>query len=140
MNSIVKILSAVAVAGTMAAGGSAFTAGGLTLNPDLVNSTVGGTVVQNLLGGAVIDEINYGYVDDATQVEVDSIQLVFSGPLGVTLLAPTVILSDGAGTLADENVTCVVDAALPARSTWNCDPATSYAGLETLTITVTPAP
>ena len=64
MNTIVKTLGALVIAGTVAAGGSAFTAGGLTNDAD-PSQFIGGTVAQTV-DGATLDAVAYAL---ATPVE-----------------------------------------------------------------------
>ena len=72
-----KILGTVAIAGLVAAAGSAFTGGGLT------NATkdqfVGGTVTENV-SGATLTNVAYSYADNPAHTQVDSVNLTFSGP------------------------------------------------------------
>lgn len=69
-----KILGAVAVAGLVATGGSAFTAGGLSGAPSTM--FVGGSVDQTITG-AVISSVVYD-VDEAAN-KITSVTLTFTG-------------------------------------------------------------
>jgi hypothetical protein len=71
-----KILGAVAVAGVVAAAGSAFTATGL-LNSAGASQYIGGTVSQSV-SGATLSNIAYDF-SDATNTAVSSVTLSLSG-------------------------------------------------------------
>jgi hypothetical protein len=70
-----KILGAVAVAGLVAATGSAFTGTGLS-NSAGAAQFVGGTVSQTV-SGATLTDISYEF-SDGTQTAVDGITLTFA--------------------------------------------------------------
>lgn len=77
MKNMTKILSAVAVAGLLTAGSSAFTAAGLSLAGSQQSVFVGGSVTQTV-EGAHLGTIVYDYfsVPDA---QIDGITLTFTG-------------------------------------------------------------
>ena len=65
-----KLLGAVAVAGLVATGGSAFTAGGLSRDAALGSTdALGGQITQSVTGEAVLNSIDYGR--DASGVATD---------------------------------------------------------------------
>jgi hypothetical protein len=76
MKTITKTLGAIAIAGVIAAGGTAFTAGGLSLTADDTVS-LGGTVTQTINGTLVISDIAYQYVADNSG-NVDQATLTFT--------------------------------------------------------------
>jgi hypothetical protein len=77
MSVAVKFLGAVAVAGIVAAGGSAFTASGLTSTVDSATQMVGGTVNQNVYG-ATLSGIEYGVTAEGSG-RINQVTLSFSG-------------------------------------------------------------
>jgi len=77
MSVAIKFLGAVAVAGIVAAGGSAFTAAGLSSTVDATTQMVGGTVNQNVYG-ATLSGIEYGVTAEASG-RINQVTLSFSG-------------------------------------------------------------
>jgi hypothetical protein len=72
-----KIIGAVAVAGLVAAGGSAFTATGLARTAP-ASQYVGGTVSQSVTG-ATLSDVSYHFSDAPANTSVASITLTLSG-------------------------------------------------------------
>jgi hypothetical protein len=77
MSVSIKLLGAVAVAGIVAAGGSAFTAAGLNSTVDGTTQMVGGTVNQNVYG-ATLSGIEYGVTAEGSG-QINQVTLAFSG-------------------------------------------------------------
>jgi hypothetical protein len=77
MRKFTKLVGAVAVAGLVAAGGSAFTATGL-LNSAGASQYIGGTVTQSVTG-ATLESIEYGFSDSPANTSVSSVTLGLSG-------------------------------------------------------------
>jgi len=81
MNNVTKILGSVAIAGVIAAGSSAFTAGGLTSTAgDAVS--LGGTITQEINGDMTVTGIVYDYATDNSGL-VEDIHVTFSTAPGV---------------------------------------------------------
>jgi hypothetical protein len=89
-----KILGAVAVAGLVATGGSAFTAGGLTLAAEKQTAFIGGTVSQTVTG-ASLESIVYGYFSVA-DAKISSVTLTFIGPSSAPTANRSPLSSPGA--------------------------------------------
>lgn len=85
-----KLFGAVAVAGIVAASGSAFTGTGLTRSAP-ATQYVGGTVSQSVTG-AILSSVSYHFTD-ATNTAVDSVTLSLSG--NVEGKVPTIVLAGG---------------------------------------------
>jgi hypothetical protein len=91
-----KFFAALAVAGVVAAGGSAFTAGGLGSNP--ADQFVGGNVAQNVVGTTVT---GVAYDTDEATNTITSVTLTFGNAL-VDTKVPTLDF-EGPG---DQPYTC----------------------------------
>jgi hypothetical protein len=113
MNKISKIFGAVAVAGVIAAGSAAFTAGGLrTDGQAAADQFIGGTVSQSV-SGATLTNVAYTFSDPITKRDVSAITLTFVEdmtdldvavtPTGSGLTAFT-CTTDGS---VDEQVNCI---------------------------------
>jgi hypothetical protein len=76
MRNPTKVFGAIAVAGLVAAGGSAFTGTGLATNAG-ATQFVGGTVSQAVTG-ATLASIVYGYANTTTKTDVNQITLTFT--------------------------------------------------------------
>jgi hypothetical protein len=76
MRKSTKLIGAVAVAGLVAAGGSAFTGSGLTNNAGSAQY-VGGTVSQSVTG-ATLSTVAYSFGDAPANTAVHSVALVFA--------------------------------------------------------------
>jgi hypothetical protein len=129
MRNPTKVFGAIAVAGLVAAGGSAFTGTGLA---DTAGATqfVGGTVSQSVTG-ATLASIVYGYADNATKTDVNQITLTFTNTADGK--AVTVAPTGGSG----GTFTCPNIAANSSVCTFT--PTTSevgYTGLNSLAVTV----
>ena len=122
MNLISKVLTATAAVGVIAIGGSAFTAGGLSLAAGQENGFLGGSVTQNITG-ATINNIEYGWTDN-DYTAINEIKLTFAA--SATGRTVTLDLNDG----GDEGFVCTVGAA-PNDAVATCTPATAFA--DTLT-------
>ena len=80
MKNITKIAGAIAMAGVVAAGSSAFTAGGLAKANGLNGDFIGGQIRQTVSAGSTLNSIAYGFFDaEADVLEVNSVALVFAG-------------------------------------------------------------
>ncbi len=88
MRSMLQLLGGVAVAGTVAAGSTAFTAAGFTNNAGA--QFVGGTVTQTVTG-ATLSSIGYGFTNAPANTRINTVTLTFVENLtGRTVaLAPT---------------------------------------------------
>ena len=75
MNNIVKTLGALAIAGTVAAGGAAFTAGGLD-STVAADQFIGGQVTQTVTG-ATLESV--AYLRAVVPNKVSEVDLVFAG-------------------------------------------------------------
>jgi hypothetical protein len=84
------------VAGVAAAGGTAFTATGLTRSAS-ASQFIGGTVSQSVSAGGSLDRVVYGFNDSPTNTQINSITLTFSNAHGRTV---TVVAT---GTWSDDN-------------------------------------
>jgi hypothetical protein len=76
MRTSTKLIGAVAVAGLVAAGGSAFTATGITNNAGSTQY-IGGTVSQDVTG-ATLSSVTYSFGDAPANTAVHSVALVFA--------------------------------------------------------------
>jgi hypothetical protein len=110
-----KFFAALAVAGVVAAGGSAFTAGGLQ-NLAGADQFVGGSVTQTVSGTTVT---GVAYETDAANNNIKSVTLTF-GNDAADGTQPTLVFS-GPGA---ENYTCAIVAeVVDAKGTSVCGPA-----------------
>ena len=103
MNLPIKLLGSLAVAGMVAAGGTAFTASGLT-GPAITTQAVGvGSAIQSVTGAA-ISTVHY----NATEEDIDSIELVFAAPLQLGSTVGLGVYSDAGSTpIGAASVDCV---------------------------------
>lgn len=102
-----KLLGAVAVAGLVAAGGTAFTATGLTSSaPDA--AVIGGTIAQTV-DGAELSSVAYMDGVVASTGLVDTVVLTFASALPTNASVTLKASSDAAGTLiaGNGNLTCL---------------------------------
>jgi hypothetical protein len=103
----IKLLGAVAVAGLVAAGGTAFTATGLTSSAPAA-AVIGGTIPQTVNGA---DLSSVAYMDGAVASTglVDTVVLTFGSALPTTASVTLKASSDAIGTViaGNENLTCV---------------------------------
>jgi hypothetical protein len=76
MRKSTQIMGAIAVAGLVAAGTSAFTASGITNNAG-ASQFVGGTVSQSITG-ATLSTIAYGFSDAPANSAITSVTLTFA--------------------------------------------------------------
>ena len=120
-----KLLGALAVAGLVAAGGSAFTGTGLSSAAG-PTKFVGGTVSQSITG-ATLNSIVYTY-SDVSNTSVISFLLTFADATGAK--TPTVIVTAPTAVV----YTCTAIAAGTFLST--CTAATPNAGVSNVAITV----
>lgn len=118
-----KLLGAVAVAGLVAASGSAFTASGLASTADAA-AEVGGTVTQSV-DGATLTDVQYTADGDG---KVSNVRVTFGAALKTGSAASIKI--DGAASL-----TCAVTA---TTTVYNCAVATPVT-VASLAVTVTGA-
>lgn len=123
-----KFLSAVAVAGLVAATGSAFTAGGLGSNP--ADQFVGGNVAQNVVGTTVTSVV---YDTDEAANTISSVTLTFGNEL-VDGKTPTLVFG-GTGT---QPYTCAAVTVAVGANTSLCSPTGAAAAntVDSTTITV----
>jgi hypothetical protein len=70
----IKVLGALAVAGLFAAGGSAFTAAGMSAGAETQPAFIGGTVSQSISTGAELDTVAYHATGNGS---VDTITFTF---------------------------------------------------------------
>jgi hypothetical protein len=127
MRKSTKFLGALAVAGLVAAGGSAFTSTGVTNNAG-PTQFIGGTVSQSVTG-ATISTIAYNF-SDATKTAVTTIVLTFADATGGK--TPTLVST---GTGPADVYTCTAIAAGTFIST--CSAALPDPGVTSVAITVT---
>jgi hypothetical protein len=133
MRNPTKVFGAIAVAGLVAAGGSAFTGTGLATTGTAASAQfVGGTVSQAVTG-ATLSDIKYDYAADGTQTAVNKITLTFSSDTA-DLRTVTATPTGGAGgaTFGCEpigTVTTHVSVCTPTTGT-------SYTGLTSLSVAV----
>jgi len=131
MKTIVKALGALAIAGTVAVGGSAFTGTGLA-NSAGATQFIGGTIDQTVTG-ATLNGVVYGYSDD-THTAVSSVALTFAAPLSAAQDV-SVALTDGAVVpITTTDWTCTTtDGTLV---TITCSAGTNVTNLHSLAVTV----
>ncbi|GAA1814499.1 hypothetical protein HC028_26355 [Planosporangium flavigriseum] len=126
-----KVAGGLAVAGIIAASGSAFTATGLaTSGTAAAPQFVGGSISQTV-DGADLSEIAYGFTDD-TKTAVDSITLTFAAvPDGKTVTAEATGGNNG-------TFTCTNTATLVSTCTYaaGADTKTATTGITSLKVTV----
>lgn len=125
MHKNAKIVGAVAVAGVVAATGSAFTATGLT-NTAGATQFVGGTVSQGVTG-ATLSNVAYTF-SGTSNTAVTKIDLTFAA--GVDTKAVTVALTGA------DNDTFTCTAITSNVSTCSTAVGGSYTGLDSLAVTV----
>jgi hypothetical protein len=127
MKNVTKIVGAVAIAGVIAAGSSAFTAGGLSMVAD-ESVSLGGTVSQSVTGEISLTDVGYTY-NGADPNGVTSIQLTFGAPTAsrvVTLVATGTsggAVTFGCATSLTANVTCTAT-------------GSGYVGLDSIAVTI----
>ncbi len=123
-----KFLSAVAVAGLVAATGSAFTAGGMGANP--AAQFVGGSVAQNVVGTTVTSVV---YDTDEAANTITNVTLTFGNEL-VDGKTPTLVFG-GTGAQA---YTCTAVTVAVGANTSVCSPNLTAAAntVDSTTITV----
>jgi hypothetical protein len=132
MNTTKKLIGAVAVAGVLAAGGSAFTGTGVTSTAPSTQF-VGGTVSQAVTG-ATLNNVTYGF-SDATNTAINAVTLTFAADAVGKSVA---IALSGGGTSASS---CVdvhgVDngGVISGPYTSECT-VTAYTGANGITVTV----
>ena len=98
MNSATKILGSLAIAGVIAAGSSAFTAGGLSMTASPTVS-LGGSVTQTIEGALEVTNIAYNYTSPEGLVDQATItfgstaagRTVTGAPNGLNAAACTVV-------------------------------------------------
>jgi hypothetical protein len=131
MNTKHKLFGAVAVAGVIAASGSAFTGTGVATSGQAASPQfVGGTVTQSVTG-ATLTGITYSFADTASKTLVNSIALAFSG----TADGRTVAVAPAGGSGGTFSCSAVASNA----STCDFTPTaaeTGYLGLTSLSVTV----
>lgn len=150
MKSFTKILAAVAVAGTVAVGGSAFTAAGMTISPAAESVFVGGSVTQTV-EGANLDSIVYTYEAGTGQTGIESVLLTFGGTAAaideLEGNAVTAVVAGGVwASIADEFRCTVAAEATATTSASTCTPYDTglgapeltdyYTGLDSFAVTV----
>jgi hypothetical protein len=123
-----KFLSAVAVAGLVAATGSAFTAGGLGANP--AAQFVGGSVAQNVVGTTVTSVV---YANNEAANTISSVTLSFGNEL-VDGKTPTLVF----GGTGAQPYTCAAVTVAVGTNTSVCSPNLTAAAntVDSTTITV----
>jgi hypothetical protein len=112
-----KLLGAVAVAGIVAATGSAFTGGGFS-TASATGGFVGGSASQSATGATLVSS---SYAVTANQI--DSVTLVFGSDAAVVGKLPTAVLSDAVDGAAIGAYTCTTIAAVTFQSVCTADPA-----------------
>jgi hypothetical protein len=127
MNTKHKLFGALAVAGVVAASGSAFTGTGLG-NTAPATQFVGGTVSQTVTG-ATLTGITYSFADGPANTLVSSIALAFS----TTADGRTVAVTPAGGTGA---FTCTDVASNASTCSFVTGSATGYLGLTGIDVTV----
>jgi hypothetical protein len=134
MNTIIKALGALAIAGTVAAGGSAFTAGGVTNPSNAMSGFIGGTVHQASTG-AVLSSVDYDV--DSTggtgQDVVTGITLTFGSSIEGRVV--TAVLSDTTPGADNRDVTCDTAVVTPWL-TATCDVNPGFSDLQSLAVSV----
>lgn len=141
MKNVTKVAGAIGIAAVIAAGSSAFTAGGLTLAGGQETRFIGGTVSQAVTG-ATLNTIDYAY-HDVDHLAIDTITLVFADSLiesapGVAAVR-TVQVTTNNGT-PGATFTCVTGTGTPTlEKTSICSAAAplGFTGLTDLDVTVT---
>ncbi|MEV0896363.1 hypothetical protein [Actinoplanes sp. NPDC049802] len=122
MRNIVQLVGGVAVAGAVAAGATAFTAGGGVAlggaNGATTTKFIGGAASQTV-SGATVTDIAYTWVADGTNTKLSSLLLTFAdATAGKT---PTVTLNGLVASSGGATFTC---AAIHATAfTSNCTPS-----------------
>jgi hypothetical protein len=124
-----KFFAALAVAGVVAAGGSAFTGGGIGSNP--ADQFVGGNVAQNVVGTTVT---GVAYDTDEAANTITSVTLTFGNEL-VDGKTPTL---DFTGT-GDQPYTCAAVAVGVGLNTSVCTPTGTAAANTVSSTTITVA-
>jgi hypothetical protein len=131
-NNTKKLLGAVAVAGVIAAGGSAFTGTGVT-STAAASQFVGGTV-QQAVTGATLNDVSYGF-SDATNTAINAVTLTFAADaLGKTV--GIALTGNGASTSSCVDVHGVDNAGtITGPYTSECT-VTAYTGANGIAVTV----
>jgi hypothetical protein len=123
-----KLFGALAVAGTVAATGSAFTAGGLGASP--ADEFVGGSVAQNIVGTTVT---GVAYDTDEAANTISSVTLTFGNDL-VDGKTPTLVF----GGTGAQPYTCAEVTVAVGANTSLCSPddvaAANTVGSSTITV------
>lgn len=133
MRTNTKFLGALAVAGLVAASGSAFTGTGLATSGTAASAQfVGGTVSQAVTG-ATLTTVAYGFTD-TTDTKVSTITLTFS----TTADGKTVTVAPSGGGSGVGKFTCgnTLSNASSCTYTAGTDTFTGYTGLTSLAVTV----
>lgn len=128
MRMSIKLLGAVAVAGLVAAGGSAFTGTGVTNNAG-ATQFVGGQVSQSV-AGATLSSVAYTFAGDGSNTAVHSVSLTFADA-NADLKVPTIVFTGG----NDVTFTCAAIAAATHQSVCTAD-TVDRTGVTSLAITV----
>ena len=134
MNMIVKALGALAIAGTVAMGGSAFTAGGVT-KADIESTAgfIGGTVGVASTGASLTDVV-YDFTSSGTAQEaVNNVNLTFAATVATRDV--TVILHN-TGDTSPETISCTVAGGGLTAACPTADPLVGFPDLQTLNVTV----
>ena len=127
MKNITKIAGAIAMAGAIAAGSSAFTAGGLTDSAPV--GWIGGEVRQTVVGAA-LDSIRYTFAPlDTDSTTVTGIELVFVGDVAGGTVEVDV---DGETT----PFTCTVPAFVTPNTTSTCTGEAPTTAFDTIDIRI----
>lgn len=127
-----KLIGAVAVVGILAAGGSAFTATGLTSTAG-ASQFIGGTVSQAVTG-ATLNGITYGFTD-ATNTAVDTVTLTFAAD-AVGKHVAIALAGNGASTSSCTDVHGVdTDGVISGPYTSECT-VSDYSGANGINVTV----
>jgi hypothetical protein len=131
MNTKHKLFGAVAVAGAIAASGSAFTGTGVATSGQAASAQfVGGTVSQSVTG-ATLTAIAYSFADTTSKTLVNSIALTFAS----TADGRTVAVAPAGGT--GGTFTCSAVASNASTCTFvPTTTETGYVGLTGLSVTV----
>ncbi|GIE33441.1 hypothetical protein Ait01nite_064860 [Actinoplanes italicus] len=121
MRNMIQLLGGVAVAGVVAAGSTAFTAGsGLTATP--ATAVVGGTA-SVAVSGANIGALTFVHDADPNSAEITLIHLTLKkddGSTAITTGTLTLAVTAGAGTAAP---TCAYSS---GNTRWECTPSADW--------------
>ena len=134
MRSMLQLLGGVAVAGAVAAGATAFTASGVTVDAGVTNPELFlGGGVQITATGTVIDGVTYDYAN-AGKTQLDEIKLHFADANSDTAKVTLVT----AGTGSQPTWTCTDVATNESTCTATAFDLTANK-INTMTVTVAPA-